>query len=155
MLRIQIKYLLGIYSVQGSMTKLEELLQVCGTLSVSLNLQNSHKFVNQRLSEHGDPLLAKTKIDSVTYKWGFIGKIYWSVKMIWGRNFISVQWELQASCLSPLLQRSFLSRGRSLLPTCTLLVASTQPQFLRTTLPKSWSHPPEPAYIGTLYSCQP
>ena len=64
MLRIQIKYFLGIYSVQGSMTKLEELVQVCGTFSVSLNLHNSHKFVNQRLSEHRDPLLAKTKIDS-------------------------------------------------------------------------------------------
>ena len=64
MLRIQIKYLLEIYWVQGSMTKVEELLQVWGTFSASLNLQNSHKFVNQKALWASWSLLAKTKSDS-------------------------------------------------------------------------------------------
>ena len=73
MLRIQIKYLLEIYWVQGSMTKVEELLQVWGTFSASLNLQNSHKFVNQKALWASWSFTSKDqKRFRFTYKWGFM-----------------------------------------------------------------------------------
>ena len=73
MLRIQIKCLLEIYWVQGSMTKVEELLQVWGTFSASLNLQNSHKFVNQKALWASWSFTSKDqKRFRFTYKWGFM-----------------------------------------------------------------------------------
>lgn len=154
MLRIQIKYLLGVYSVQGSMTKLEEILQVRGTFSVSLNYKTVVSLSTKRLSEHRDPLLAKTKIDSELPTSEDLLERFTEMSRKYGAETSVLSVRIGSFCLSPLPHHSFVSRGRSFLLICTLLVASTQPQFLRTTLPKSRSHPPEPAYIGTLNSGQ-